>query len=144
MVVTLTISDGTVFTFNPGDVKNISIDLTADLDFDSMPQSLPKDAMLFDMNGVKKVINISGELQDTNTNRVSSGTVETINQQRQWLEKNLNGDQGGTLLDAPYTSSWNGTTWVVSPILFSSIRFNAEEGNPEGLPFQITLFVGDV
>lgn len=144
MAHTITISDGTAFTFNEGDVKNVRPRISTDLEFDSMPQEVASKAMLFDLSGVKKVITVTGELQDTNTNRLSTGTATTINQQRQWLEKNLNGTQSGALFDSPYCSTWNGIAWVISPVLFSVIEWSNEEGNPEGLPFQMVLFVGDV
>lgn len=143
-VPSFTNSAGVTFTFNNGDVQSVNSTLGANLDFDSMPGSPPTDSLLYDFNGVTKTIEISGELQDTGSNRLSSGTATTIDAQRKWLELNIAGFQEGATFISNYTSSWNGTSWINSRILFSNVRFNEETENPNVLPFTITIFVGDV
>lgn len=138
------ISDGTIFSFNPGDVEEINSDVVTDLDFDAMPGMTPDAALLFDLSGVKKTISFSGIISDTGTNRLSSGSAISIDDQRKWLERNLNGNQAGSAFSSNYTSTWNGTSWVASKILFSGISFNEKTGTPNGLPFRINLLVGDV
>jgi len=143
MVVTLT-NGGVTFTFSEGECESVRSGLAANLDSDSMPGSGPLDAMLFDYNGTLKTITISGFLFNDGTNHLDSGTATTINGQRQWLEKILNGSQTVTTIDSNYTSSWNGSAWVVSTCLKSAIEFDERTGDPNRLAFTINLIVGGV
>ena len=143
MVVTLTTSGAVVFTFGAGDLESVQSNVSTDLDFDSMPGSTADSAMLFDFNGVKKTIRISGQLSNNGANKLSSGSAITINEQRQWLEKTLNGFQTALQFSSNYSSTWNGVSWLQSVILFSSVTFTEQIGSPSGLPFEITLFVGN-
>ena len=142
--ITITNSYGTVFTFSNGEVKNIECTISAQLDFDSMPMSTAPSAMLFDFNGITKVIDIQGELFNDGTNHTSAGSCITIDEQRQWLEGTMNGMQGGSVIASTYTSTWDGSSFISSRVLFSVFRHREEEGKPEQHPFQITLFVGSV
>lgn len=137
-------SNGVVYTFNDGNVENIRNRIYTNLDFDAMPSTPPDASMLYDFSGVSKIITVSGTITDTGNNTISTGTAITINEQRQWIEKHLNGTQSGVEFDSNYSSVFNGSTFVTPRVLFSTIDFNEEVGNPNGLPFTMTLFVGDV
>jgi hypothetical protein len=143
MVVTLE-NGGVTFTFSDGEVMQISSNISGNLDNDSMPISGPLGAMIFDFNGVIKTITLSGALFDDNTNHLDAGTAITINGQRQWLERIVNGNQGATSFDSNYGSSWNGSTWQVSTCLVQQMTFDEQTGDPNRLPFSITLIVGNV
>lgn len=135
---------GVQFTFTDGDCETIETAINSNLDFDAMPVSTPDGALLFDVNGTTKTITVRGNLSNNGSNHLSSGSAVTINEQRQWLEKNLNGNQVGGTWDSNYASTWDGVGWYASTIMFSQIRFTEQEGNPAGLNFEITLFVGSV
>ena len=136
-------SDGVIFSFNDGDVDDITSALASEIDWDAMPGMTPDAALGFDFNGVKKQIDVSGTLTNTGTNRLSSGVATTIDEQRKWLEKIMNGAQSGSAFSSTYTSTWNGVSWNASIILFSNITFNEKMGNPNGLNFRMTLLVSD-
>jgi hypothetical protein len=136
-------SDGIIFSFNDGDCDDITSNVNTDLDFDAMPGMTADAALGFDFNGVKKTIEVSGTLTDTGTNRLSSGVAITITDQRKWLEKILNGSQTGSAFSSTYTSTWNGSSWEASIILFGSLVFNEKSGLPNGLPFRMSLYVCD-
>ncbi len=140
----ITNSNGVTFTFNAGDVHDIESDVVTEPDFDAMPQTTPDQAMLYDYNGVKKVITVTGELQDTGVNCLSSGTAIVVDDQRKWLEQNLNGGQSGATFTSNYTSTYNGSTWADSKVLISRFRHNENTDKPNIIPFTIILFVGDV
>ena len=132
------------FEFNDGDVDQIETSISNELDFEAMPGSPPSDAILFDFNGVTKVITVQGVLTDTGVTRITGDTVITIDEQRQWLEKALNGMQTGLTFTSNYSSTYNGATFVDSKCYKSVIRFTEITGKPFELPFTLTLFVGDV
>lgn len=135
---------GVIFSFNDGDVEDIVITISTDLDFDAMPGMTPDAAMGYDFNGVKKIIEVTGTLTDTGNNRLDSGIAITIDDQRKWLEKIMNGQQAGSAFSSSYSSTWNGADWIASIILFGTISFNEKVGLPNGLPFRMSLFVCDV
>lgn len=143
MAVTI-INSGVTFTFNEGDVTSINTRIVTSLDFDAMPGSTPDNALLFDFNGVSKVISFSGNLSNSGTTRTSTGSVVTLDEQRKWLEKNLNGLQSGSTFSSNYSSTWNGSSWINSKVLFGEVSFDEKEGNPLGLEFSINLYVGNV
>lgn len=141
MVVTIT-NSGVTFTFSEGEIKSVRSRIGANLDSDSMPASGPLNAMLMDFNGVIKTITVSGKLFNNGDTHLSIGSAATINSQRQWLEKIINGLQTASTFDSNYSSSWNGSSWVVSTILLGDIEFDEQEGLPLELPFTMTLIVG--
>jgi len=144
VVVPQFILGGVTFTFNDGDVENIQSRLAANLDFDSMPLSTPDAAMLYDMNGVNKIISISGRLSNSGSTRTNTGTTTTIDEQRKWIEQNLNGNQNSGLFISNYTSTWDGTQWINSLFYIATVTWNEQTGDPSNLPFTIDLYVGDV
>jgi hypothetical protein len=75
---------------------------------------------------------------------LTSGSAVTIDEQRKWLEKNIDGFQSGGVFVSDYTSTWNGSSWEDSRFMMAKIRFRQVEGKPAELAFNITLFVGDV
>ena len=143
-IPSFTISTGAKFTFIDGDCEQITSGVSTDLDFDAMPGMTPDQAMLFDFNGVKKVITIKGRLSTNGSNVLNSGSAITIDEQRQWLEKNINGVQSGTLFKSNYTSTWNGSSFADSVVLFGSVTWDETTGDPNSLPFTIQIFVGNV
>ena len=139
-----TLSSGVTFTFNEGDVENISSSINANLDNDAMPLSPPTDALLFDFTGTNKTITLAGKISNSGTTRTSSGTTITIDAQRKWFELILNGNQVGVLFTSNYSSSWDGTAWTSSPVMISGIEWNEVNGEPSSLQFRITLLVGAI
>lgn len=140
-------TDGITFTFRTGEVDSVDVNITTQLDFDSMPGITPDGALLQDVNGVLKVINIQGKLFNDGSNCLTgtgAGNVTTIDEQRQWLEAHLNGQQVGLTFASNYSSTYNGSTFANSKVLFSRFRHREEVGNPEFLPFEIDIYVGDV
>jgi hypothetical protein len=143
MAVTLTTLGGIVFTFGEGDIESIQCNIGTDLDFDSMPMMTADSAMLFDFNGVKKTIRASGQICNNGTDHISGvGSAVTIDEQRKALEAMLNGSQSGITFSSNYSSTYNGSTFIPSTILVSNIVFTEQTGNPNNLPFEMTLFVG--
>ena len=142
--VTLTNSSNVTFTFSQGEVKSVEPVVSTQLDFDSMPSSDATGALMLDLSGVTKVIDVQGELFDDGTNHLSSGSAVTLDQQRQWLEAHLNGAQDGMTFTSNYSSTWNGSTFIPSRVMFSTFRHREEEGKPTVIPFQFVLFVGNI
>jgi hypothetical protein len=136
-------SAGVSFTFNDGDVDEVRSVISSELDHEAMPMMEANAALLFDFSGVKKIISVNGVLTDTGENVLSSGSAITINEQREWLEKIINGNQSGITFQSTYTSTYNGSSFVNSKCMKSTITFNERAGLPNRLSFNITLFVGD-
>jgi hypothetical protein len=137
-----TFTDGT-FTFVDGDIKKITSRIVGSPDLDSIPGTPPSYAMLFDTNGATKTITLSGELSSNGLTRVNTSSVITINEQRQYLEKQLTGFQPGAGFEANYCSTWTGSSWIASRVVLAEITWDEETGNPLNLPFTIVLYVGD-
>jgi hypothetical protein len=144
MAVPTLVRSGVTFTFHDGDVETVRVQTQTDLDWDALPISTPNSALLFDFSGVKKSISVSGELTNNGANTLSSGTAVTIDDQRKWLEQTINGNQSGVTFTSNYSSTWNGSSWISSKIYFASITFTDTVGKPNSLPFEITIYVGDV
>jgi len=140
----ITNAAGVIFTFNEGDCTDITSSIGANLDSDSMPLSTALDALLFDYNGVLKTITVTGALTLATSTRTSSGTVTTIDSQRQWLEAFIDGNQLGSTFVSNYTSTWNGSTFVDSKVLVGNVTFTERSGFPNELSFTMTLIVGSV
>jgi hypothetical protein len=143
-IPSITNAAGVTFTFNDGDCEDITSDINANLDFDSMPASPPSDALLFDFNGASKTITVTGTLTEAPTTRTSTGSVTTIDAQRQWLEAYIDGFQLGSTFTSNYTSTWNGSSFAPSTVLVGSVRFNEQTGQPNVLFFTLTMTVGSV
>ena len=135
-------NDGVTFTFNPGDVEEIISTISANVSHDSMPGSPPTNSLLLDTDGVKKVISLNGELTTASTTRTNSGSTVTIDEQRQWLEKQLNGNQSLCQFASTYSSSYNGSSFSNSSIMRAIVTFREKVDKPSSLPFEMTLFVG--
>lgn len=139
----ITIS-GVTFTFNDGDVEEIDYNIISEVEQEAMPGMTPDAAMMYDFNGVKKIISLQGALTNTGNNTLSTGSATTINEQREWLEKSINGSQNAITFVSNYSTTFNGSSFVNSKCYKTNIRFNERSGEPNRLYFTITLLVGDV
>lgn len=140
----ITNSSGITFTFNEGDIQTIVSKVNGNLDFDAMPGFTPDASILYDFNGVLKTITLTGEIQNTSNNTLSSGTAITIDAQRKWLEQTLDGAQSGSTFISNYSSVYNGSTWSDARIYFSDLTFTEDSNKPNILGLTLKLFVGDV
>ena len=140
----LTGNDGVTFSFQSGDVTVVKSNITCDLDHESLGGMDASKAMLYDMMGVKKVITVSGSLTTATSSRTNTGSTLTIEEQRQWLEKQFDGFQQGTEFESNHTSTYNGSTFANSRIMKAALEFTEEQNKPSELPFTLVLFVGDV
>ena len=140
---TITNSVGTIFTFNDGELKSVRSKVIADIDQTSIPGLGPAQALLFDFNGVTKMIQIKGELWTDGTNRLSSGSAITILEQKQFLEQNLSGLQSAVTFTSTYESqTFDGTAYTTTKVMWGSIAFEEVSADPEVLKFNATLLVG--
>ena len=130
------------FIFNDGDVEEVNIEVSSDLDFDPMPMDTANNALVYDLNGVKKMINIRGRLSNTGVTVVTGGSVISLDEQRQWLEKLLNGDQRGVNFYSNYSSTYNGSTFIPTPCYVSRISWGEVTGEPQSLKFEIAFVIG--
>ena len=142
--VTITGQDDALFTFAQGEVRSVKSRTAADIEINALPGSGPSDAIGFDFSGVLKMITISGVLFETITSRVDTSSVTTILEQKQWLEKQLNGFQIAKAFTSNYESqSYSGSAFVSTKIFNGQLEINETEGSPEALPFTISLLVGE-
>ena len=166
MAVTLTYagSEGTpyTFTFNPGDVDKITSTITTELDVIAIPLTGPMQNFIYDFEGVKKMITVTGKLTLATSSRISpTYTVTSILNQKQWLESICNGAQNNAITfvsnyekysvssdvsnnppyfsDAPTGSS---ALNVPTTVKITKLDFTEEEANPDQLPFILVLEVG--
>jgi len=145
------IAGGVTFTFNEGDVDAVETTIQADPQNTELAGTGPANSPGYDYGSVKKTIQIKGRLTQADTSRTSSGTVTTIDNQKQWLESILNGVQvsikftstydefsvlGQAGATPPYQSAF-GDTYV----FIKSMSFNEKEGRIADLPFTLVLEV---
>ncbi len=157
--VTIQNSSGVTFTFQEGDINTVTSIIVGDIDSSPMPGSGPRGAMAFDISGVIKTITVEGQLTVATSTVISPGTITTILQQKQWLESLLDGGQKiATATHGKFTSNYeeysvktSGNTIVDSSsddekttCMVQKITFTEQTGNPEVLPFTITLIVGGI
>lgn len=141
--ISITNSNGIIFTFANGEVKTVRSRILADIEQTALPAAGPANAFVFDFNGAIKVIEINGTLFETTTSRTSSGTTTSILAQKQWLEANVNGLQQAVTFASNYESqTYDGTAWQTTKIVIGIIEFTEEEAMPGELPFTATLLVG--
>lgn len=142
--VTIIGQDDAVFTFAQGEIKTVKGRAAAEIEVNALPASGPSSAIGFDFNGVLKMITISGVLFETSSSRVNTSSVTTILEQKQWLEKQLNGLQLPKGFTSNYDSqSFNGTSFVATKVFKGLFEWSETEGSPEALPITITLLVGE-
>ena len=141
--VTIKNGSGVTFTFAQGEIEKVRSGTGADIDQTALPAAGPSEAFLFDFEGVKKVIQINGALFETTTTRTSSGVTKTILEQKQWLEQNLNGAQTAVNFTSTYeTQTFDGSSFEQTQVMWGNIEFEENAGDPEELPFSLTLLVG--
>jgi len=153
--VSITNQEEHTFTFADGEVQDIRTSINSNPDADPMPLSAPGLAIIFDFNGALKTITITGMLFDTTgDDRVTGSgapTVQTLAQQRWWLETLVTGNQsvanfnsnyddqtyaGGSITD--YVAGSGPQTQVV----VSGLTFGEVQGDPNKLPFTLKLIAG--
>ena len=143
--VTLVGNDGVTFTFLPGEVNTVESQVTGGPEVQSIPGTAPANSFSYDLEGGAKVIQVSGQLYDTTAegSRTSSGTTVTILQQKQWLEKQINGSQSLRNFTSNYESQTFSTSgFTQTKVLAGNIRFSEQSGNPSELQFSMRLLVG--
>lgn len=145
MAVTITGNDGVVFTFEDGEVDDINAEITTGSEQYAQYFGGPADAWVFEGDGPTKIISVTGMLYETSTTRTSSGTTTTVNEQREWLEKQFVGGQ----LPRSFSSNYTGTTYSVTSgtfvpttVLAGRCSFRESTGNVNVLQFSMYLLVG--
>ena len=111
--VTITDSSGNVFTFADGELDSVRSSTRGDIEVTAFPGTGPANALGFDFNGVLKTISIPGKLFETTTSRVNTSSITTILEQKQFLEKTLNGRQTSSTFTSNYESqTYDGENFV--------------------------------
>ncbi len=152
--ISLTTTDGRVFTFAEGEIKRVTSNIDANLENMPMPNLGPTSSYSFDYEGVTKTITVTGILFSTGTSRVAGFSIDSIIEQKQWLESLVSGTQRiltftsnyETLsvrseLDAvaPYQASFTQTK-----VKIMSLNFDEIEALTEELAFSMQLVVCNV
>lgn len=128
-------SDSVVFTWNPGDIIDISVAKDANLDENPLPGGDSDANFVIDFNGVSKTIRLTGKITPATTTRTSTGTTTTIAQQLAWLETLVNGAQTGHTLNTTFQSS--------KTVYCRSFEYKEMSGNPNFAEFTIDLVEGE-
>lgn len=134
MAVTIENQSGVTFTFQEGDVETVESQVVSGIEQYGIPYSSYASAQVADFEGSRKQITVSGVITEASTTRTSSGTTKTIQEQKDWLE-GLQGNQ----IPKTFTSNYENEEIMVTK--FKSID---KAGNPNELPFTLTLFVGQL
>lgn len=156
------IENGTeTFTFEESMIEKISSAIVTEIDENVLPQSGPLSNIGVDSNGVIKTIIVTGRLYDAkNGSVVSVQNIQSMEIMKLWLEALENGNQVvrifvsnrekfsvigvGTSVITDTVSSESITlqaAFGVTTVYVKSIDFDDEEGNPETIPFIMTLWV---
>jgi len=149
--ISLTTSNGYVFTFANGEVEDIKSTIQADLTYVSKAKTGPMNNITYDYTGVKKIITVRGVLVSTTTSRVNGYSVNTEIEQKQWLESLVNGNQKAIKFTSnyeslsvlyqlnatpPYESSFTNTY-----VRIQNISFGEQDGLVGQIPFTMSLIV---
>lgn len=148
------------FTFAEGMIESINCDIVTEIDENVFPQNGPMSNLGLDVNGVIKVIDVAGRLFDTNSTVVSIQNIRDKEVMKFWLEALENGNQQvfSFSSDTEYASvSGSGTSTITDNVSGETITLQAsytsttvyvkkltfvnEEGNPQQIPFILSLWV---
>jgi len=143
--------NGITFVFAEGEVLSIQSSYMPDIENVPLSKTGPMNAYNYDYNGVQKSINIKGVLFATTT-RVSGYSIDSIVEQKQWLESLCNGDQGAIKFTSNYeSSSILSTTGATPPyqaaftntyVMIKTMNFTELEGKTDHIEFNINMMVG--
>lgn len=135
--------DGVLFTFAPGSVTDVDSRIASGAEVQALFGVGPAGGYAYDMEGPSKVITVRGSLFAVDTSRTSSGTTISVLQQKQWLEKQVNGNQSPKDFMSNYEStSWNINSFSQTKVVIGTIEFRESEEAPEELMFSMSLLVG--
>lgn len=125
------------FTFQPGDIEDVKVDKTANLDVNETPGSDSASTFIVDFNGVGKKISISGNITAATTSRTSVTTTTSITAQIAWLEALLNGEQSGLVFNSTFqTPNKN--------VYASKLSYSEKAGNSNFAEFSMDFVEGGV
>jgi len=144
--------NGVTFTFAEGEVLSIKSSYSPDTENVPLSKTGPMNAYNYDYNGVQKSITIKGVLFAASSTRVSGYSIDTIIEQKQWLESLINGDQQAIKFTSNYEStSILTTTGATAPyqaaftntyVMIKSMNFTELEGKTDHIEFDISMVVG--
>lgn len=134
MVQPSIVKDGVTFTFESGEVEDVSVNKAGRLDETTLPGSDSDDTFVIDFNGVLKTITLTGSLFETDSTRTDSGTTTTIEQQMAWLIALVDGAQEGYTFNSNYQTS--------KTVYCRRVNFREEQGTPNHVPFTIEFVEG--
>ena len=97
--------DGVTFTFQDGNVKDVTINKQGSLDENPMPVSDSEYTFVMDFNGVTKTLTLNGTLTTALTTRTSTGTTTSVEDQMDWLITLVNGSQTGYTFNSTFQTS---------------------------------------
>jgi hypothetical protein len=143
---------GYTFTFAEGEVNKIRSNIDSGIESQKISATGPGSSYVYDYEGCEKIITISGQLIETSTTRVTGYSINTIIEQKQWLESLANGAQGiieltsnyeeqsvlySASATAPYLGSFTSTYCKVK-----SLNFEETMGEVNKVDFELVLYVG--
>lgn len=150
--ISLTTTSGVTFTFAEGEVKTIKSKIDTNIENMEISGTGPASSYLYDYNGCRKEISITGHLFTTATSRVSGYSIDTAIEQKQWLESLANGIQQPITFTSNYESlsilSSAGPTppyqgsFTNTKVMVSNMDFTEVDGEVEIIAFSITFVVG--
>ena len=133
MSVTIINQNDITFTFQEGDVEQVTSVVSSSVEQYGIPFSTFSSAQLADYEGVVKIITIVGTLTTASSTRTDTGDTKTVAEQKTWLE----GLQSGSQVPKGFTSTYESET-----VMASQMRTVETSGIPNQLPFTLTLAVG--
>jgi len=157
----ITITKGSeTFTFAEGMVDGISSTISTEIEQNVLPISGPMNNLGVDINGSIKIIVVSGNLSDQATTVSNTQNIRSKKVMKLWLEALQDGNQAALTFTSNYEdySVLGAGTYVVTdsvssasitiPASFSAtkvystnIAFDDEAGNPNLIPYTLTLWV---
>jgi hypothetical protein len=143
---------GYTFTFAEGEVSNIRSRIDSGVEEQPISATGPASAYTYDYEGCNKIITINGVLFETTSSRVDGYSINTIIEQKQWLESLANGSQSNITFTSNYeTQSVLYSASATPPYLGSftstnvkvkSLNFSETIGEVNKVDFEIVLNVG--
>jgi hypothetical protein len=155
MSVSLTV-DGTTFTFDDDEIDSVESETNQSPDQISITGTGAMGSYIYNYDGAKKTIRVTGHLKKSDSTRISGYSIDTIIEQKQWLESVFNGTNNKitfvsdyettspyntTSITPPYKSSFAYTKVIGGSIRFIQNTFNI--GNDNLLSFTMLLVVGN-
>lgn len=164
MVTWIKNQQGEKFTFPQGMLSKIAVNFETGVDPQKMPVTGPMSNIGLDVDGNAKTITLTGNFVDTNESVTDVNNIRSMKVMKQWFEAVFSGFQTAVEFSSYFDNlsvRGSGPPTVVvdevsneevllqadfqqTTVYVTDFSYDDDEGDPEKLPFNLTLWVAGI